>query len=583
MATKSVSWWSVGLAGVGTSAAGLYLARRRLLGQVLGLFPARYGVKAQYKIPVTMPDGVRLMTDHYWPTQAGTYPTVLIRSPYGRGSELGRFSVLGWLARFICQRFAERGYHVVTQSVRGRFDSEGTFDAMVEEGGDGAATAEWVKGQPWFNGQLAMYGSSYLGNVQWAIAARAPGALAALAPSITGSQFYTLINRNGVYALDVMLRWLYLVEILDNKGRLSEWQLLQKLGAAQVEQKLRPAFKRLPLADMDEYITGHKVTYYQEWMSGSDRSYPYWARQDYSTAVERVAAPVNLVSGWYDMLLLELLTDYEALRKGGHNPYLLIGPWTHTNPTLAGVTIREALAWFEAHLKGNRQHLREKPVRLFVMGADEWRDLASWPPPAKSTRYYLQPGHKLAPTLPTNDVPSDHYRYDPANPTPALGGALFQGRSGSVDNRPLEARLDVLTYTTPPLDQDLEVIGLVTLELFVKSSLAHTDFFGRLCDVTPAGASLNVCDGLLRVKPGSVQAGTDGALRVEIELSATAYRFQKGHSLRVQVSSGAHPRWNRNLGTGEPEATATRMQAAEQTIFHDEAHASAIVLPVSGL
>jgi hypothetical protein len=225
--------------------------------------------------------------------------------------------------------------------------------------------------------------------------------------------------------------------------------------------------------------------------------------------------------------------------------------------------------------------LRQKPVRLYVMGAGEWRDLDEFPPPARQTRYYLHPEGRLAPDRPPVASSPDQYRYDPANPTPALGGALLalQG-AGPLDNRPLEARPDVLCYTTSPLAQDLEAIGPVRLELFVRSSLAHTDFFGRLCDVAPDGCSTNLCDGLVRLEPGNGAIQPDGSLRVEIDLWATAHRFRQGHRLRLQVSSGAHPRWSRNLGTGEPLATGTRMAVAEQTVYHDGDHPSSLILPV---
>jgi hypothetical protein len=226
-----------------------------------------------------------------------------------------------------------------------------------------------------------------------------------------------------------------------------------------------------------------------------------------------------------------------------------------------------------------------------MMGADEWRDFEAWPPPALHMRYYLREEKRLSIDPPANVERPDRYRYDPADPTPNLGGPLINLPRGAVqDNRVLEERNDVLTYTTPPLDRDLDVIGPVRLELFTRSTLAHTDFFGRLCDVQPDGRSLNVCDGLLRVKPetqvehrehnGRVKHGRGDSLYLEIDLWATAYRFKRGHRLRLIVSSGAHPRWMRNLGTDEPIGAATTLVAADQTILHDREHPSALILPV---
>jgi hypothetical protein len=215
------------------------------------------------------------------------------------------------------------------------------------------------------------------------------------------------------------------------------------------------------------------------------------------------------------------------------------------------------------------------------MGADEWSELDDFPPPARQTRYYLHAQGGLTTDPPGGTSPPDGYRYDPANPTPALGGALLALKgAGPQDNGPLEARPDVLCYTTPPLTREVEVIGPVRLELFARSSLPYTDFFGRLCDVHPDGRSINVCDGLFRVEPGRAEVGPDQCLRIEIDMWATAHLFHRGHRLCLQISSGAHPRWSRNLGTGEALASGVTLAVAEQTVYHDEARPSALVLPV---
>lgn len=219
-------------------------------------------------------------------------------------------------------------------------------------------------------------------------------------------------------------------------------------------------------------------------------------------------------------------------------------------------------------------------MRIFVTGAKEWRSLPDWPPPdAQPQRFYLQPGRGLGRALPGASEP-DRYRYDPADPTPALSGPVLTGKSRPTDNRQLEARPDVLTYTSAPLEQDLEVIGPVQADLFARSSLEHTDFFARLCDVDQRGKSLNVCDALLRVCPGHPEPAADGTLHLTIDLWPTAHRFRRGHRLRLQVSSGAHPRYARNTGSGEPLSSATKLIIADQSIYHDPDHPSAIVLSV---
>lgn len=345
-------------------------------------------------------------------------------------------------------------------------------------------------------------------------------------------------------------------------------------------RQLRAAFRHLPLSETDTVATGHSVGYYQDWLAHSAPGDPWWQPVDFSGTVAAVTAPVHLLGGWYDILLPGMLADYARLRQANRQPYLTIGPWAHTSPPMFPVMLREAIIWFRAHLLGDRRRLRKAPVRIFLMGANQWKNLPAWPPAGYAPqRWHLQPGGGLTVTAPAASAP-DRYRYDPADPTPAVGGTSLSTNSGPKDNRALEARRDVLVYTSAPLDRAVEAIGPVSAELYVTSSREHTDFTVRLCDVDPAGKSRNVCDGLLRLQPGLPSPGADGCRRVVIDLWPTAYRFQPGHRLRVQVASGAHPRWARNPGSGEPLATATTLVAADQAVYHDPDHPSAILLPV---
>jgi putative CocE/NonD family hydrolase len=282
-------------------------------------------------------------------------------------------------------------------------------------------------------------------------------------------------------------------------------------------------------------------------------------------------------------VLPQLLRDYSALRHAGRRPYLTVGPWSHSSNALFQTSLRESLIWLRAHVFGDTAALRTAPVRIYVMGADEWREASAWPPEGlQAQRWYLQPGHGLAAQTPPESGP-DRYRYDPADPTPNVAGAINTtlGRgSGARDNRTLESRADVLVYTSEVLERDVEVIGPVSADLYTRSSLQHADFFVRLCDVHTDGRSMNVCDGIQRVFPNEPAPAADDIRKVAVSLWPTAYRFRAGHRLRVQVSSGAFPRFARNLGTGESMATATAMSAAEHEIFHDPGHPSAVVLPV---
>ena len=552
----------------GLTALGLYRYRRRLVARLLGLPPAPHDIAVERGLRVPMPGGVELATDRYYPQASGRFPTILIRTPYGRKN---------LPVDFLLRRLAELGYNVVIQDVRGRFDSEGEFDIFVGEDADGQATMDWASGQPWFDGALGLWGASYLGYTQWAAAPGAASYLKAIMPHIAGSRTYPIVYPDGAFNLDLALPYTTLIE--EQNASFFKNLLLQ----LRVRRRLRHGFMRLPVGEADVDVSGRPVAFYRDWLAHQEADDDYWRVRDHGCRVREVEAPAHLFGGWYDFFLRELLDDYAVLREAGKTPYLTVGPYPHGS--FGGLTegLRETLLWFDLHLKGEAHKARTKPVRLYVMGSDEWREFDAWPPPAEETRYHLHPGERLSPEAPPADALPDHYRYDPADPTPAVGGPLFgfSGKRGAVDNRELEARPDVLVYTTPPLREDVEVVGPVRLELYAHSSLKHADFFGRLCDVHPGGESISVCDGLFRLEPGKGEPQPDGSSRVEIDMWATAHRFRRGHRLRLQVSSGAHPRWNRNLGTGEPTATATALLAAEQTVHHDREHPSALVLPVT--
>jgi putative CocE/NonD family hydrolase len=333
---------------------------------------------------------------------------------------------------------------------------------------------------------------------------------------------------------------------------------------------------------LDERILGRRVPFWRDFVEHASLGDPFWAPADHSKRVADVRAPVAMVGGWYDIFLPVQLADYRALASAGNPPWLVIGPWTHTAPAGMGEQLRDSLAWLTAQLKGDRSQLRADPVRAFLMGAEEWLGFASWPPPGYAVEpWHLHAGGRLARETPLPSEP-DRYRYDPANPTPVVGGTLLSARAGRRDQRTTEARADVLTYTSEVLEHDIDVVGEVVAEIFVSSSLSHFDVFVRLCDVDGRGRSTNVCDGLERVEAGRWPR-SDGVWRVRVALWPTAQRFRKGHRIRVQVTSGAHPRFARNLGTGEPLATGTEGLASEQSIHHGPGFASAIHLPAQAL
>ena len=442
---------------------GLYQYRRTLLARLLKLPPPHYAVHVQRDIPIFMPDGIALFTDHYSPIASsaasgrtgGDFPTILIRTPYGRGKEIALGGGYA-LSELPAQRFAERGYHVVVQGARGCYDSEGEFSPHVNEAADGQATVDWIAQQPWFNGRLGTWGPSYLGYTQWAVAAAAPEALSAMVVMVASAENHAVSHPDGAFGLETRLRWSQGVHIQNRMHHRPLRQQIVHRFSGEEERRLQAAFSHLPLLDADIIAAGELVPFYRDILTHNQPDEAYWAARDHRDAVARVAAPVHLIGGWYDYYLRGLLRDYAALKAAGRQPSLTIGPWHHAHPSGLMAGLREGLAWFDAHLKGQPSNaakdqparrgertkhlLSQKPVRIYVMGAEEWRELDDFPPPARSTRYFLQPESGLATDLPPAESPPDLYSYDPTDPTPALGGALLALRgAGPQDNRPLES------------------------------------------------------------------------------------------------------------------------------------------------
>jgi putative CocE/NonD family hydrolase len=523
--------------------------------------PRTRDVTVQRDLAATMDDGARLLADRWVASDRVDVPqpTVLIRSPYGRRAMVGL--LFGRL-------LAERGLQVVLQSTRGSFGSGGEFTPF-DERPDGLATLRWLRAQPWHEGPVGTTGPSYLGIVQWAIADE----LDALAPSITASQFRDMAIGSGALGLDTALSWLLLLDVQEDR--------VAPLLMARGVRSLSEVWNHLPLGEIDELALGAPSRIWREWLAEMAPDSPYWASRDFSSAVGDVEAPVQLVGGWQDIFLPWLVEDWTTLRDRGRTTQLIIGPGAHVSPVLAAVGLREGIAWLRKHLLGDGRLVRDTPVRVWVGGERRWRDLADWPPPgAREHVLHLQPGGGLAADAPAGDAEPSRYRYDPSDPTPSVGGAVLLENRPVRDNRELEARDDVLTFTTEPLPADLEALGPVRADLRFRSSTPHTDVFVRVCDVLPDGTSLNVCDALTRLTAEAPERGPDGVARVEFPLWPTAHRFAAGHRIRVQVSSGAHPRYARNPGTGEDPIHATELVPADQEVFHDAARPSAVTLTV---
>jgi hypothetical protein len=511
-------------------------------------------------LTVPMRDGAVLLADR-WAPKAGAdgLPAALVRIPYGRA---------GLVAAQTARPLAERGFQVLVQSTRGTFGSDGPSDPLRREREDGLDTLDWVVKQPWFGEAIVLVGSSYLGFAQWAVADQAPSQVKAMIPAVTESALTREFLRSDGFSLEVLFNWGVQVD-----GQERSFALVRQLLEA---KRVQRAEHTLPLSQADVAATGHRSDYIQNVLA-HDAGDPFWAPADHRHRVADVTVPASLVGGWFDVFLPGQLRDFTVLQAAGRTARLTVGPWPHADfLNVGGAAVRETLGFGLAYARGEQPQQRA-PVRLYVMGHQEgWRDFPSWPPPGyPAQRFHLHPGGALATDPPGESAP-DGYRYDPGSPTPAAGGVrLAPGiKAGRVDNTKLEARDDVLTYTTPVLDQDAEVTGEVSAEIWFRSSLPYADVFVRLCDVDGKGRSTNICDGLVSL------TGADEISRATVTLWPTAYRLKRGHRIRVQVSSGAFPRYNRNLGTGEPRATATTVRAAQQQVFHDPRHPSCVILPI---
>jgi len=549
----------------GMSAASSILARQLHLPRALSP-----DVVCERDLPAAMDDGAVLLADRWVLRSARErpQPTVVVRSPYGRR---------GVLAVLFGRLLAERGLQVLLQSVRGTFGSGGTFDPF-DERADGLATLGWLRRQPWHSGRIGMLGPSYMGLVQWAVAPEAGEDLAALAIQVSASQFHGQVFAGGSLSLETAASWLALVAAQERR--------FAPVAIARALRRLPAVLSELPLGELDMRATGEQVEWFRQAITNVERADAYWVARDFAAGVAGVSAPVQLIGGWYDIFLPWMLEDFRALRAAGRNPQLVIGPWTHTAPGLLSAGVRHGLGWLRAHLLDDHRLVPPSSVRVFVTGeraGGGWRDLGDWPPPGvEERRLHLDHGGHLRDSAPERSSGADRYRYDPRDPTPSLGGPVLLAREPVMDNRPLEARADVLTYATAPLRSALEAIGPVRVDLWVRASSPYFDVFARVCDVDGAGVSLNVCDALVRADPDRFPALSDGSVRVAFELWPMAHRFAAGHRIRLQVSSGAHPRYARNPGTGEEHTLASRLRAVDVEVLRDGEHPSVLVLPAGG-
>ena len=526
--------------------------------------PGRCGAGWIPRLEVPGAEGVTLITDHYVPLVDQARGTILVRTPYGRG--------FPW-AHLYGVAFAQQGFHVLLQSCRGTGGSTGRFEPFRNEAADGQATVAWLRGQDWFTGRLGTIGASYLGYVQLALADDPPPELKAAVVQVGVHDPAMVVYPGGVFAL---------ANVLSAAAATFSSQGLLRLTRALVRLQLR--YKRvtriLPLKQACREALGEPVSYLEQWLDHEDPGDAYWRDLRLDLTDTRWRAPTALQGGWYDAALDQTLAQYAALKATGCEVSLLVGPWSHSSAFLKDglrMITRQALAWMTEQLAddGDARDKPEAPVRVHVGGSAQWRDLEAWPPNDGSQAWYLNGGGALSRDA-HDRTGSSSFRYDPADPTPSVGGQLLSPEAGPRDNRAVESRSDVLVFTSEPLRAPLDVLGPVRAVIHVRASTGYAHIFVRLCDVDPQWRSWNVTDGILRLTPGALAEEA-----VTVPMSATAHQFAPGHRLRLQVSGGAHPRFARNTGTGEPLATGTRLVPTDIEVYHDQARPSALLLPAT--
>jgi uncharacterized protein len=539
-------------------------------------------------LAVPMRDGVALRADVYRPAGAGAAPALLLRTPYDISVSLIPSSGID------ADAAVAAGFAVVCQDVRGQYASDGEFYTFASEAADGYDTVEWLAAQPWCDGNVGMVGRSYGATCQWLAASERPPHLRAICPVVTGSDFYRgWVYQGGTFQLGFNLFWV--------------WMMSDRRRAAKAEELfLHLPLRTVPLPDPKW------ARFYFDWLEHTTDD-AYWRGLSINNRYPQVEVPALNAGGWFDVFLGGTLENFVRMRREGGSEaartgqQLLVGPWAHGStyglfpdhsfdvfrPDDAIDFTVEQLRFFDRHLRGAPAVAGEPPVRIFVMGENRWRDEEDWPlARARPTPWYLHSGGALSERPPGEESP-DEYVYDPGDPAPTIGGPtslpprMMKANAGPLDQRRIEERPDVLVYTTEPFPVPLEVTGPLQLTLYAATSAADTDFVAKLCDVWPEGTSRILAEGVLRARfregfeaPKLLEPGAPA--RFEVDLVATANVFQPGHCLRLVVTSSSFPRFDRNANSGKQVGTDEPgdLRPARQTVFHDGARPSHLLLPV---
>jgi len=524
---------------------------------------------------------------------ANKVPCVLIRTPYDRRNPM--------LGKNFCRIFAERGFAALVQDTRGRFGSGGDFFPVANEVVDGGATVDWLAAQDWCNGRIGTFGVSYLGLTAYASAGGAKtNAVKSIVPLMASARLYPILFHDGSsFALDLVLRWLWIVLDVMHSNPLSS--LLKILTSSmQLERALSPAGHAVN--GRDQALLGKELHFYQDLVTSTRPDDAYWSDKDVLHDMSRTAGQhVSILAGFHDFFVYQSLKDFAAAAKVESDlpVELTVGPWSHWDLRYIGSGIRLALDSFERHLrngggdssinKARKLPGQPRPVRvnMFVMHSEtpehprgRWLAFDEWPPRNTAvTPLFLASGGRLVGKYSGGEARTTHV-YDPNDPTPHFGGPSFDPmNSGKVCQDALEARADVLSFTTSPMRVRTYVVGEVDATVHVHSSNAHTDLFLKLVHVAGIhGRAFNLTEKMLRLTPAMFDA--DGVAVIRVNVGAIAVMFEAGDACRLQVSGGAHPTYLRHHGTAEPVATATKLVGAKRAVLHDEAHPSCIHLPV---
>ncbi|MCV7226513.1 CocE/NonD family hydrolase [Mycolicibacterium komossense] len=498
-------------------------------------------------VRVPMRDGVELLADHYAPRTSSPAGTLLVRTPYPRKWPFT--SLYGAI-------YAARGYHVIQQSVRGTQGSGGEFEPIVNEAADGHDTAAWLRDQPWFTGSFATIGLSYLGYTQWAMLSDPPPELAAAVITVGPHDFHEVSWGRGAFAVSDFLGWSDAMAHQDDPARLRK--IVRGLQAGRIVEEVAG---RAPMGAAARELLGTKARWYESWLAKPDAGDPYWVPRQMSAALEQVDVPILLLTGWQDTFLHQTLLQYRQLRDRGATVALTVGPWTHGQMTTRAAALvgRESLAWLGTHLAHQPEPDRS-PVEVEIVHGG-WVDLPDWPPATTCEQVmYLGAAGGLVDTLPAASPTPASFTFDPADPTPTIGGRLLSPSSGYRDDSALAERTDVISFTGAALASDLTVLGTPVVELAHTCDNPNHDVFVRLSEVDPKGRSRNVSDGFQRYTGDGDRAG------LRLELDDIAYRFRAGHRIRVIIAGGSHPRYARNLGTDEPALTGRAMAPATHSV-----------------